>query len=72
MDYGFKFSVIMPIYNTEEYLEEAIESIVNQDIAIYSILFNRLSYVNATKNASNLYSLINELNSYKKQMKKRY
>ena len=32
MDYGFKFSVIMPIYNTEEYLEEAIESIVNQDI----------------------------------------
>ena len=47
-------------------------AIVNQDIAIYSILFNRLSYVNATKNASNLYSLINELNSYKTQMKKRY
>ena len=47
-------------------------AIVNQDIAVYSILFNRLSYVNATKNASSLYSLINELNSYKKQMKKRY
>ncbi len=32
MDCGFKFSVIMPIYNTEEYLEVAIESIINQDI----------------------------------------
>ena len=32
MEYNYKFSVIMPIYNTEKYLEEAIESIVNQDI----------------------------------------
>ena len=47
-------------------------AIVNQDISIYTILFNRLSYVNYTKNVSNLYSLINELNVYKKQMKKRY
>ena len=47
-------------------------AIVNQDINIYTILFNRLSYVNYTKNVSNLYSLINELNVYKKQMKKRY
>ncbi len=28
----FKFSVIIPIYNVEEYLEETIESIVNQTI----------------------------------------
>ena len=47
-------------------------AIVNQDINIYTILFNRLSYVNYTKNVSNLYSLINELNVYKKQMRKRY
>lgn len=32
MEYNYKFSVVMPIYNTEKYLEEAIESIVNQDI----------------------------------------
>lgn len=28
----FKFSVIIPIYNVEEYLEETIESVVNQTI----------------------------------------
>lgn len=28
----YKFSVIMPIYNVEEFLEEAIESVVNQTI----------------------------------------
>lgn len=28
----FKFSIIMPIYNVEKYLEEAILSVVNQTI----------------------------------------
>ena len=28
----FDFSIIIPIYNTEDYLEEAIESIINQSI----------------------------------------
>ena len=28
----FKFSIIMSIYKVEEYIEEAIESVVNQDI----------------------------------------
>lgn len=32
MDPRFDFSVIIPIYNVEQYLEEAILSIVNQDI----------------------------------------
>lgn len=32
MEYKFKFSVIMSIYNVEEYIEEAVESIINQDI----------------------------------------
>lgn len=31
-DFKFRFSVITAVYNAEEYLEEAIESIVNQDI----------------------------------------
>ena len=30
--YDFKFSVVMPIYNVEEYLGEAIESLINQSI----------------------------------------
>ena len=29
---SFKFSVVVPVYNVEEYLEETIESIINQDI----------------------------------------
>lgn len=32
MKYKFKFSIIMSIYNVEKYIEEAIESIINQDI----------------------------------------
>ena len=32
MKQQFKFSVVMSVYKVEEYLEEAIESIVNQDI----------------------------------------
>jgi len=47
-------------------------AIVNQDISIYELLFNKLSYVNTTKNASSLFSLQNELNNLKKAMKKRY
>ncbi len=31
-EYKYKFSVVMPIYNVERYLEEAIESVVNQTI----------------------------------------
>jgi glycosyltransferase involved in cell wall biosynthesis len=31
-NYRFKFSFVMPVYNVEPYLEEALESIVNQSI----------------------------------------
>ena len=31
-DYKYKFSVVIPIYKVEEYLEETIESVINQDI----------------------------------------
>lgn len=31
-EYKYKFSVIIPIYNVEDYLEETIDSIVNQSI----------------------------------------
>ena len=30
-DYKFTFSIIMAVYNTEEYLKETIDSIINQD-----------------------------------------
>ena len=30
--YNFKFSVVMAVYNVEKFLEEAIESIINQSI----------------------------------------
>ena len=32
MKNDFLFSVIMPVYNTEEYLEEAIQSVIEQTI----------------------------------------
>ena len=32
MSYKYKFSVIIPIYNLEKYLEEAIKSILKQSI----------------------------------------
>ena len=32
MDYEFKFSVVMPIYNVEKYLAEAIDSLIDQSI----------------------------------------
>lgn len=31
-DYRFKFSIISAVYNAENYLEEAIQSILAQDI----------------------------------------
>lgn len=31
-EYKYKFSVIMPIYNVEKYLEDAIKSVINQTI----------------------------------------
>ena len=47
-------------------------AIVNQDIGVYDILYKKLTFVEATKNVSSLFSLTNELNAYKKQLKKRY
>ena len=32
MDYEYKFSVVMPIYNVEKYLAEAIDSLIDQTI----------------------------------------
>jgi len=37
MDNHFVFSVIMPIYNVEKYIDEAIESVINQTFGFNSI-----------------------------------
>lgn len=37
MEYKYKISIIIPIYNTEIYLEEAINSVINQTIAFKNI-----------------------------------
>ena len=34
---GFVFSIVMAVYNTEEYLEEAIESVVNQSFPFSNV-----------------------------------
>ena len=34
--YKYKFSIIIPIYNVEDYLEETIESVINQSIGFES------------------------------------
>ena len=31
-NWEYKFSVVMPVYNTEEYLQEAVDSVLGQDI----------------------------------------
>ena len=31
-NYKYKFSVVIPIYNVEKYLQETLESVINQDI----------------------------------------
>jgi len=37
MDYKFKFSIIMAVYNVEDYLSEAIDSIISQDIGFKNV-----------------------------------
>ena len=47
-------------------------SIVNQDLYIYNIIYNKLMILNSTKNATVLFSISNDLKNYQKQIKKRY
>lgn len=37
VEYNYKISVIVPIYNVGKYLEETIKSVVNQSIGFYNI-----------------------------------
>ena len=38
MGYKMKLSVIVPVYNTEEYLKECIDSILNQTLDLYEVI----------------------------------
>lgn len=37
MEYKYQFSIIMSVYNVEEFIEEAVESVINQDIGFKNI-----------------------------------
>ena len=37
MEYKYKFSVIMAVYNVEDFLEESISSLINQTIGFDSV-----------------------------------
>ncbi len=34
MDYKYRFTIVMPVYNVEEFIDEAIQSVINQDIGL--------------------------------------
>ena len=38
MDSRVKISIIMPVYNSRQYLEKCIDSILNQDFAEFELL----------------------------------
>ena len=35
----YKVSVIIPVYNVEDYLRETIDSIINQTMKYYEVIF---------------------------------
>ncbi len=37
MNYKYKFSIIIPIYNAKEYVEKTIRSVINQTIGFKKI-----------------------------------
>ncbi|MBR4072407.1 MAG: glycosyltransferase family 2 protein, partial [Clostridia bacterium] len=37
MDHKFKFTIVMPVYKVEEFIDEAVQSVINQKIGIENI-----------------------------------
>ena len=37
MDYKYKFTIVMPVYNVEEFIHEAVQSVISQEIGIENI-----------------------------------
>ena len=60
MNYKYKFSVVMAIYNTEEYVSDAIESVINQEICFEDNIQLILIDDGSTYNTPNI------LNKYQK------
>ena len=71
MDYNFKFSVVIPMYNAEETIIECIDSVIKQTYNNYEIIIvndgscdNSLSLVNHYKEKNSLYhiNIVNKKN----------
>ena len=37
MEYKYKFSIVMPVYNVEEFIEYAVDSVISQDIGFKNV-----------------------------------
>lgn len=72
MKYKYKISIIIPIYNTEDYLEDAINSLINQTIGfqnIQLILVNDGSQDNSEKICLKYKSIYNNVIYIKQENK---
>lgn len=55
-----KFSIIIPIFNVEEYIEECIQSVINQDFLDYELILIDDGSTDGSASICDQYSLINE------------
>ncbi|HHX67934.1 MAG TPA: glycosyltransferase family 2 protein, partial [Gallicola sp.] len=72
--YKYKFSIIMSVYNVEKYIEEAIESVINQSIGfernVQLILINDGSTDDSEEICKKYQKIYSENIIYKKQTNK--
>ena len=54
MDYKYKFSVVIPVYNVEGYLAETLDSVIGQSIGFENNIQIILVRMTAKKSAWNM------------------